>query len=148
MKYFAPRRISAIEREAELVAVARETHAADPFDFHAQDVFSMRFEDGLFDAVFNLADLHNYRDWETGLMELKRVLKPGGLLIMEELSRETFAYGAGTIFRRLTAHPYDYMLTMNGFREYAEEIGFEILHFEERIPLGLLKYFIMVARKA
>jgi ubiquinone/menaquinone biosynthesis C-methylase UbiE len=148
MKYFSPEKLTAVDREAELIAVARETHDSGKFEFHARDVFTLDFDDDLFDAVFNLADLHNYCDWRIGLMELRRVLKPGGLLIMEDLSRETFSHAAGRVFRRLTEHPYDSMLTMGEFRDYALRNGFEILHFEERIPLGLLKYFIMVARKA
>ncbi len=147
MKYFSPAKLSAIDREDELIEVARETHASDAFEFYPQDVFSMSFDDNSFDAVFDLADLHNYRDWEIGLMELKRVLKRGGLLILEELSLETFAHSAGRIFKLLTDHPYDFMLTMGGFRDCARRNGFEILHFEEKNPFGLLKYFIMVAKK-
>jgi ubiquinone/menaquinone biosynthesis C-methylase UbiE len=148
MRYFAPERLSAIDREGDLIAVARKTHDPAKFDFYARDVFSLGFDDNVFDAVFNLADLHNYEDWETGLMELKRVLKPGGLLIMEDLSRETFGHSAGKIFKMLTDHPYDSMLSMEDFRDFALRNGFEVLHFERRNPLGLLKYFIMIARKA
>jgi ubiquinone/menaquinone biosynthesis C-methylase UbiE len=147
VKYFSPGKLSALDREEELIALARETHASRVYDFRAGDVFSLGFDDGLFDAVFNLADLHNYRDWELGMMELRRVLKPGGLLIMEDLSRETFARAAGWIFKKLTAHPYDSMLTVDGLRDFTLRNGFEILHFEEMNPLGLLKYFVMVARK-
>jgi len=148
MKYFRPRRLTAIEREDELVAVARATHDPATYGFFAGDVFSMGFCDGAFDAVFNLADLHNYADWRTGLLEIRRVLKPNGLLIMEDMSRESFRYAAGKAFRRLTSHPYDEMLTMEEFRIFAVASGFEILRFEEVNTLGLLKYFIMVARKA
>jgi ubiquinone/menaquinone biosynthesis C-methylase UbiE len=148
MKHFSPEKLSAIEREPELVEVARKTHAPESFAFYAQDVFSMEFEDASFDAAFNLADLHNYRDWEAGLLELRRVLKPGGLLIMEELSRESFESASGRVFKRLTEHPYESMLTIGAFREAAVRGGFEILRFEELNPFGLLKYFIMIARKA
>jgi len=148
MRYFAPRKLTAIERESELVEIARATHDPERFEFLAGDVFSMGFEDGEFDAVFNLADLHNYSEWRSGLAELKRVLRPGGMLVMEDMSRESFEYAAGRVFKRLTAHPYDEMLTMGEFRASAEASGFELLRFEEVNALGLLKYFIMIARKA
>jgi ubiquinone/menaquinone biosynthesis C-methylase UbiE len=147
MKYFSPRRLTAVDREEELIALARATHPADAFDFYARDVFTLGFDEESFDAVFNLADLHNYEDWQVGLMELKRVLKPGGLLIMEDLSRESFERSAGRLFKRLTEHPYDSMLTAEGFRDFARGNGFEIVYFEERNTLALLSYFIMVARK-
>ncbi len=147
MRHFAPARLTAIERELELVEVARATHDPERFAFHAGDVFSMRFEDGSFDAAFNLADLHNYVDWRGGLDELWRVLRPGGMLIMEDMSRESFAYAAGRAFKRLTAHPYEEMLTMEEFRAHAVARGFDVLRFQEVKALGLLKYFIMIARK-
>lgn len=147
MRHFSPRRLTAIEREPELVDVARATHDPERFEFRAGDVFSMGFGDGAFDAVFNLADLHNYADWRTALLEIRRVLKPGGHLIMEDMSRESFRYAAGRAFKRLTSHPYGEMLAMEEFRLFAEASGFELLRFEEVNALGLLKYFIMVARK-
>jgi ubiquinone/menaquinone biosynthesis C-methylase UbiE len=148
MKHFAPRKLTAVEREPELVEIARATHDPGRFEFFAGDVFSMGFEEGRFDAAFNLADLHNYADWRKGLLALRRALKPGGLLIMEDLSRESFERGAGKAFKRLTAHPYEEMLTKELFKSFALESGFEILSFREMNPLGLLPFFIMIARKA
>lgn len=146
-KYFSPKKLSAIDQSDELIAAARNSHKYDMVDFSAQNVRSLSFDDDLFDAVFDLADLHNYQDWKVGVMEMKRVLKQGGLLILEELSQETFSHSAGKLFKALTDHPYDSMLTMNGFHDYVARNGFEILHFEEKNPFGMLKYFIMVARK-
>jgi ubiquinone/menaquinone biosynthesis C-methylase UbiE len=147
LKYFSPERLSGMDKEDALIAAANRANASGTVDFSAQDVRSMSFADETFDAAFNLADLHNYVDWKTGVMELKRVLKHGGLLIMEDLSLETFSNAVGKVFRRLTEHPYDDMFTVNAFREFILGCGFEILHFEEKNPLGLLKYFVMVARK-
>jgi ubiquinone/menaquinone biosynthesis C-methylase UbiE len=151
LKHFPAKRLSAVDRDCELIAAARRTHMQDArshtIDFSVQDVRSLSFDDGLFDAAFDLADLHNIPDWRRGLTELNRVLKPGGLLFLEELSLETFSHAAGRLFKALTDHPYDSMLTVRDFREQVLGSGFEILHFEVKIPFGLLKYFIMVARK-
>jgi ubiquinone/menaquinone biosynthesis C-methylase UbiE len=148
LKYFSPKKISAIDRDEELIAMARRKNKYGIVDFSVQDACLLSFKDHLFDAVFNLADLHNFADWKSRLMELRRVLKHGGLLILEELSRETFAHAAGKLFKALTDHPYDSMLSTMDFHDYVLRKGFDILHFEEKNPLGLLKYFIMVARKA
>jgi ubiquinone/menaquinone biosynthesis C-methylase UbiE len=147
LEYFSPARLSAVDRDEELIALACRNNKFDTVDFTVQDVFSLSFGDNIFDAVFDLADLHNYRDWQNGVMQLKRVLKRGGLLILEELSRETFDHAAGRLFKKLTEHPYDSMLTTQGFHDYVLQNGFDILHFEEKNPFGLLKYFVMVARK-
>ncbi len=147
LKRFSLDRVWAIDRDADLIADARRDPAFDNVEFSVGDVRSLGYEDGWFDAVFDLADLHNFRDWERGLLEMRRVLRPGGLLILEELSRETFAHSAGRLFKRLTEHPYDAMLTTAEFRDSVARNGFEILHFERKNPLGLLRYFVMIARK-
>ena len=147
LKYFSPGRLSGVDKEDALIAAANQTRASDAVDFSAQDVRSLSFGDGTFDAAFNLADLHNYVDWQRGVTELRRVLEPGGLLIMEDLSLETFSNAAGKVFRRLTEHPYDSMLTIEAFRDFVLRSGFEILYLREKNPLRLLKYFVMVARK-
>jgi ubiquinone/menaquinone biosynthesis C-methylase UbiE len=147
LKHFSPQRMSAVDQNSEVIAAACAKYQSDMFDFSVQDVRSLSFGDNLFDAVFDLADLHNYPEWRHGVMELKRVLRPGGLLILEEISQETFSHAAGKLFKALTDHPYDSMLTMKGLQDHLLQNGFEVLHFEEKNPLGLLKYFIMVARK-
>lgn len=148
LKHFSSARMTGVDRDGSVIADAREKYPDAMFDFSVQDVTSLSFDDCQFDAVFDLADLHNYPNWKGGLAEVNRVLRPGGLFIMEELSLESFTFGAGKLFRALTDHPYDAMLTMEDFRDQALASGFEILRFEERIPFGLLKYFTMVARKA
>ena len=115
--------------------------------FQTADAESLPFENASFDAVFDLADLHNFEDWPVGVRQLHRVLAPGGLLILEELSRESFEHAAGRVFRALTEHPYECMLTISELRDELGRTGFEILHLRERRPLGLLRYFTLVARK-
>jgi ubiquinone/menaquinone biosynthesis C-methylase UbiE len=147
LKYFSAEKVSGIDRDAEVIEAARGRRWSVPVDFSVQDVRSMSFADGSFDAAFNLADLHNWPDWRRGVRELWRVLEPGGLLISEELSRETFAHAAGRMFKALTDHPYDDMLTVDEFCDHVRRTGFEILDFEKKCPFGLLEYFIVVARK-
>ena len=147
LKHFAPQKMSAVDLNPEVIASARNNRALDQVDFYVQDVFTLGFPDNLFDAVFDLADLHNYSDWRGGLLQLKRVLKRGGLLILEELSRESFSHAAGRLFKMLTEHPYDDMLTMESFCDFVLRNGFEILHFQELNPFKLLRYFTMIAKK-
>jgi len=148
MRHFPVEKVTGIDRDESLVAAARANPACVGADFSVGDVRSLGFTDGTFDAVFDLAELHNYADWEQGLHEIHRVLKRGGLLILEELSRESFSWGAGRLFKALTEHPYDVMFTADAFRDRVLESGFEIASFDRRTPFGLLKYFTMIARKA
>ncbi len=148
LKHFTVESMSGIDRDPEVIEDARERYGSELLGFSVQDVRSLSFADNSFDAAFDLADLHNFPDWRDGVLELRRVLTPGGLLILEELSRESFEHAAGRLFKKLTDHPYESMLTVEEFRAHVVRSGFDVLHFEEKCPFGLLKYFIMVARKA
>lgn len=147
-KHFSVTRMSAVDQNPAMVAAAREKYTDGSVAFAVGDVRRLAFDDGQFDAVFDLADLHNYPDWKGCVMELRRVLKPGGLLILEELSRESFAHAAGRLFKALTEHPYEAMLTVAEFQEHVRRSGFQVRYFREENPLGLLRYFVMVAEKA
>jgi len=147
LRHFAAERMSAVDRDSEAVAVAQRERPSDGIDYSVQDVRALDFADDSFDTIFDLADLHNFADWDQGLAEVRRVLKPGGLLILEEITRETFAHGAGRVFKALTDHPYDSMMTIEGLKEHLVQNGFEILRFEARNPMGLFRYFILIARK-
>jgi len=50
------------------------------------DSESLPFEDNLFDAVIVAFGVRNFENLENGLREIKRVLRPGGNLIILELS--------------------------------------------------------------
>ena len=147
MKYFSPEKLISIDGNDELIAVACRKRACDAVEYSTQNIRALPFEDDQFDAVFDLADLHNSEDWREGLRELTRVLKPGGLLILEEITLDTFTHAAGKLFRRLAEHPYESMMTVTELSAEILRNGFEVLDFEERIPFGLLKYYFMIARK-
>jgi ubiquinone/menaquinone biosynthesis C-methylase UbiE len=45
------------------------------------------FRDGAFDAVFDFGVLHHVPDWRRAVSEIRRVLKPGGRFLFEEVTR-------------------------------------------------------------
>lgn len=51
------------------------------------DVERMPFEDTSFDAVFDFGVLHHVPDWQRGIAEIRRILKPGGTFFFEEVTR-------------------------------------------------------------
>ena len=147
LRHFRADRMVAVDRDGDAVELARRDRPSDTIDYSVQDVRSLSFPDGTFDTVFDLADLHNFADWERGLAEISRVLKPGGLLMLEEITRDTFGRGAGRLFKALTEHPYDVMMSIDDLREYLVRHGFEILQFRTKNPVGLFRYYILIARK-
>jgi SAM-dependent methyltransferase len=122
LRRFDIRELVAVDKSAEMIGLARQRHAG-------------------------LAELHNYAEWREGLAEMARVLKPGGLLVMNELSIESFERGAGPYFKRRTVHPYERMFCASELRTALGERGLEPRHFRWKNPLGFLPYLIIVARK-
>jgi ubiquinone/menaquinone biosynthesis C-methylase UbiE len=147
-KAFRLAQIEAIDANAEGIEAAKARHGGGAIDFRVGEVRALDFPDGSFDAAFDLGELHNYPDWRRGVAELARVLRPGGWLFLEEISKETFAHGAGILFKALTEHPYAEMLAFAELRGELSAAGFELLAFEEQVPLGLLKRCLAVARRA
>ena len=56
-----------------------DENGIDGVSFKEGDVLELPFEDSQFDIVFSNGVLHHTTDWEAGVGELVRVLKPGGM---------------------------------------------------------------------
>lgn len=54
------------------------------------------------DAVVEFGVIHHVPDWRTALGEISRVLRPGGLLLFEDIPRHTLDTW---LFRTFTVHP-------------------------------------------
>ncbi|WP_019432121.1 class I SAM-dependent methyltransferase [Streptomyces sp. AA0539] len=74
--------VTGIDISAAMVALARERCPAGTF--HRADLAAPLdlFEDGAFDLVTASLVLHYLADWGPPLAELRRVLRPGGALVM------------------------------------------------------------------
>lgn len=83
-------RTTGIDLSGEFIGAAREltrhTGPEDQAGFETGSILDMPFEDGTFEAVLCQHILMNIPDKKTALAECYRVLKPGGLLILHELT--------------------------------------------------------------
>jgi len=66
-------------------------------DVRRESLVELSFEDEFFDSVIDCATIqHNHlEEIDTGLSEVNRVLKPGGLFLWKARSREDSFYGEG-----------------------------------------------------
>jgi ubiquinone/menaquinone biosynthesis C-methylase UbiE len=78
----APGPVIGIDIEESQFAKAREQAEKEGLniEFRAENISHLPFSDGYFDAVFSHAVLQHLTDPEAALAELRRVLKPGGLI--------------------------------------------------------------------
>ncbi len=147
-KYFQPKKIVAIDLDPKMIKIAKKNNTDPSILFTVGDVANLAsIPDKSFDAVFDFGIIHHIPNWQDCLSELKRVLKPEGKLILEDLSIETFTQGIGNIYRMILKHPYNEMFTRTEFVSYLDKLGFKIVKNEVRNPLRLMEYFIVIANK-
>jgi ubiquinone/menaquinone biosynthesis C-methylase UbiE len=78
----APGRVTGIDAEDSQFSKAREQREREDLniEFQKAGVYELPFPDGSFNAVFSQALLEHLSDQAAALAELRRVLKPGGLI--------------------------------------------------------------------
>ncbi len=79
---FHPRQLTGIDILPAQVELARSRNV--PATVLVGDISSLQLADASFDAVFVCGVLHHCRRWREGLSEVARLLKAGGLLLLEE----------------------------------------------------------------
>lgn len=147
IKYFAPKKIYATDLDKRMIELAIKKNTNPNTHFEIGDASKLKYENNQFDAIFNFGIIHHIPNWKDCLEELKRVLKPGGELIIEDLSIETFNTLTGKILKKLTKHPYNEMYRMEEFIGYLKLLGFHIFKTKVYNPLYLIKYFVVIAVK-
>jgi len=81
--------VTGIDLSEEMLAVGRKKVAqkgVKGVSFVKGDVLSLPYEDGSFDAVTVAYGARNFADLDKGLQEMRRVLRPGGRLVIAELT--------------------------------------------------------------
>jgi ubiquinone/menaquinone biosynthesis C-methylase UbiE len=81
-RHVAPGHVIGIDIEDSQFAGSREQAKRESLnvDFRKADMYQLPFEDEVFDAVFSHAVLQHLKDPLAALTELRRVLKPGGVI--------------------------------------------------------------------
>ncbi|MCS6914475.1 MAG: class I SAM-dependent methyltransferase [Myxococcales bacterium] len=131
VRLFRPQALDALDVDAAQLARARQRLGSQPgtvVRLLAADVERIPAPDGHYDGVFALATLHHVPGWRTALREIRRVLRPGGLFLFEELSRELFFTTPvlGPLLRWLTVHPWEQMFSLAEWRQALEEAGLSV----------------------
>lgn len=120
---------------------AREKNMEN-IEFLVDDAYELPFASGKFDAVICSNALHNMKDPATPLMEMRRVLKPGGRVFTP-----TFCHGEGLKSRiisrimSLTGFPAYHRFTIEELTTLIEQSGFTITRKEiikDAIPMAYL----------
>jgi ubiquinone/menaquinone biosynthesis C-methylase UbiE len=106
-------------------------------------VEKLPFPNEYFDAVFDFGMLHHVVDWQAGVAEIRRVLKPSGLFFFEEVTREALNRWA---YRTFLDHPTENRFNEAEFLAELPVRGFESLGKPRRVLPNDI--FIAVARRS
>ncbi len=145
--YFSPQEIQAIDLDPRMIQRAKKRVQNHAVHFQIASATKLPFKNNSFDALFDFGIIHHIPDWENAIHEMYRVLKPEGEILLEDLSIESFRGFPGGFYRKILDHPYTKMYTHAQFIESMKENQFEIIHSKTYNLLGLIRYFVIIARK-
>jgi len=146
-KHFSIKSIIGIDLDEKMIKIASKRNIDTSISYKVMDASKLYFPDKYFDAVFDFGVIHHIPNWMDSIKEIKRVLRPKGELILEDLSIASFTKGLGKLWRILSDHPYQSMYTPIQFTEFLDELGFTIKNYKESNPLKMIKFFSLNAIK-
>ena len=102
---------------------------------HVADALHLPFKDATLDAVFGFGVLHHIPDWRSAILEIARILKPGGIYYIEELYPSLYQ---NVITKRILLHPTEDRFLSDDLRTALEAIRLPIQRSIECKKLGIL----------
>lgn len=141
-------RVEATEPDGAMLkyATARVAAAPVPVVLHQAPVEQLPFPDAAFDSVVCTLVFCSVNDPQRGLQEIKRVLKPGGHLLMIEHVRAQKGFNA-LIQNMMTPCTKLFLGNCHWNRrtdQTVEQAGFQELKLERRTPVGQLLPLILL----
>ncbi len=135
---FHPAMLHAFDLDHQMILMAGRylTPAQkEKISLYVGDALRLPYRDEVLDVIFGFGVLHHLPDWRSGLKEIARVLKPGGIYFLEEFYPPLYL---NFVFRRIFLHPeQDRFYSYDLHRALAEE-GFSLQGCLEQKMLGIL----------
>jgi len=121
--------VDAFDLDPAMVALAQKRLApyAGRTRLWVGDVEAIRAANDTYDAVFDFGIVHHVPAWRRALLEIFRVLRPGGRFYAEEVLRALLQRG---VVRRYLDHPRADRFDRAGFEESLSDVGFRIVASE------------------
>ncbi|MCP2519849.1 class I SAM-dependent methyltransferase [Candidatus Aminicenantes bacterium AC-335-A11] len=138
LEEFKPSKLYAFDFMPEQIKLAKKLNLRE-VNFFVGDITKIPLPPSTFDGVFVIGVLHHVPEWKRSLYEVSRVLKKGGVLLIEELSGSFVNF-----FNRLGfTHPKEARFEWSDFVNGMEKAGFKILE-ERKIFFEGIKSFICI----
>lgn len=134
---FSPSVISAFDFMPEQIELAKKRGINA--EFFVEDVTKINLQSQAFDAAFVFGVLHHVPEWKKALCEIARILKPNGILLIEEPSKALIAFVDFLGF----AHPKESKFDWVEFEKGLENSGFKILAKKKKL-LNIFQSFLCI----
>ncbi len=124
---FNPTQIDALDIDPKMISLARrkqKNSTSRQLQFITGDAQHLPYRDASFDGVFNYGIVHHLEDWQQGIREVARVLKPGGTFYFEEIYPPLYA---NLILRQLLQHPRENRFHGPEFRAFLDKCCLRLL---------------------
>lgn len=138
--------------EVHLEAARRELGGDPRYQVVGGDAFALPFETASFDAAVCVRVLHHFEDPAPALAELGRVVRPGGMLVVEFANKRNLKAIGRYLLRRQTwspfapgparYRPYHYNHAPRSVRRWLRDAGFSV----ERMRAASLFRLPLVSR--
>ncbi|CAJ36848.1 predicted SAM-dependent methyltransferase [Methanocella arvoryzae MRE50] len=118
LEALAPSKMIAFDYMPEQIALAKTKGL--PVDFYVGDMRRLDLPDNCLDACFAITVLHHIPDWPKAVKEAARLLRKGGIFVVEEPQEDTFGWAK--------------------FEAAVKANGFEILDMRYSVPFVMRSY--------
>ncbi len=135
---FHPAMLHASDLDHQMILLARrylKPEHQSKISLYVGDALKLPYRDGALDVVFGFGVLHHLPDWQGGLKEISRVLKPGGIYFLEEFYPQFYQ---NFVARRIFLHPEHNRFYSPDLRQALTDEGFRIQGRLEQTLLGIL----------
>ena len=106
-EYAGYERVVLLDSSEVHVAAASETLGGDPtFEIYLGDALALPFPDAAFDVAVCVRVLHHFNDPRPLIAELGRIVRPGGVLVLEFANKRNLKSIARRLLRRQSWSPF------------------------------------------
>lgn len=107
-EYGGYRQVVLLDPSGPLLSAARERLAHDArYEIVTGDAFRLPFADASFDTVVCIRVVHHFADPRLAIREFARVLRPGGVLVLESSNKRNLKAIAAYLLRRQSWSPFE-----------------------------------------